>query len=29
LLLPKGAAHYVQIWHRKRYTATNGEEKQT
>lgn len=27
LLLPKGAAHYVQIWHRKRYATTAGEEK--
>lgn len=27
LLLPKGAAHYVQIWHRKRYATTAAEEK--
>lgn len=27
LLLPKGAAHYVQIWHRKRYVTTTAEEK--
>ncbi len=28
LLLPKGAAHYVQIWHRKYYAKTTNEEKQ-
>ena len=27
LLLPKGAAHYVQIWHRKRYATTTAGEK--
>lgn len=27
LLLPKGAAHYVQIWHRKRYATSMPEEK--
>ncbi len=27
LLLPKGAAHYVQIWHRKRYATSTPEEK--
>lgn len=27
LLLPKGAAHYVQIWHRKRYATATPVEK--
>lgn len=27
LLLPKGAAHYVQIWHRKRYATSTAQEK--
>ncbi len=27
LLLPKGAAHYVQIWHRKRYATSTVQEK--
>lgn len=29
LLLPKGAAHYVQMWHRKRYASQPSPEKQS